>query len=159
MPKNNKTKKRSSNCFKTAVENTPDVSDGYQVGLQALGNYSQKVNLSSNGKCEGSLDIDSCTRVLYPQENRWDYAIGYDSKVYFAEVHSAQTNEVSTMLRKLEWLKNWLNNHAPEIKKIRAGHPYFWIMSGKYDILPGSRQARKIAKAGMKPIPILNLPV
>ncbi|MEQ1746249.1 MAG: hypothetical protein ABMA02_12545 [Saprospiraceae bacterium] len=159
MLKNKQTKKSKTNCFKTAVENTPDVSSGYLAGLKALGNYSPKVNLCSTSKCEGSLDIDSCTRVLYPQDNRWDYAIGYDSKVYFAEVHSAQTNEVSTMLRKLEWLKNWLNRQAPEIKKLRASQPYFWIKSGRFDIYAGSSQAKQIAKAGLKPISILNLPV
>jgi len=81
----------------------------------------------------------------------------YNQKVYFVEVHSAITSEVSTVFRKLQWLKDWLNSHAPEINKMKAQQPYYWIMSNNNKILKGSSQARQISQAGLKPISCLNL--
>ena len=145
------------NKFKAAVEATSDIKSCYQPGLRALGTYSNKVSLSNNSLCNGSVDIDECVKAKYPNANRWDYCIGYDNKAYFVEVHSANTSEVSTMLNKLQWLKDWLNSSAPELNKIKAKPPYYWVMSGKYAILPNSSQARQIAAAGIKPIAKLTL--
>jgi len=156
MPKINR-QSQKTNPFKKAVEATPDIANCYQPGLQALGKYSQKINLQSSSNCSGSVDIDACTTLLYPNDNRWDYVFAYKSKVYFIEVHSANTSEVNTVLRKLQWLKDWLTMHAPEIKKLNASQPYYWIQSGKFDILPSSPQGRLIALKGLRPIPKLNL--
>ena len=143
--------------FKQAVEATPDVANGYQIGLGALGQYSNKINAANTRLFNGSIDIDACTTKKYPNENRWDYALAYSQKVYFVEVHSATTSQVSIVLRKLQWLKDWLNLHAPEINKLKAQQPYYWIMSNNNRILKSSRQARQVAIAGLKPIACLNL--
>lgn len=140
------------------MSDTPEVASCYQAGLKALGKYSQKVAPANLSKCEGSLDIDACTLAIYPTQNRWDYALSYDSKVYFVEVHSAETGEVSTVLRKLQWLKDWLSQKAPEINKLKADAPYFWIQSGRFSILKNSAQAKQIAQSGIRPIPKLSLP-
>ena len=143
--------------FKQAVEATPDVANGYQNGLDALGQYSNKINAANTRLFNGSVDIDTCTTRKYPNANRWDYALAYSQKVYFVEVHSASTSQVSTVLRKLQWLKDWLNSDAPEINRLKAEKPYYWIMSNNNRILPGSSQARQISQAGLMPIPCLNL--
>jgi hypothetical protein len=146
-------------AFQTAVENTPDVATCFQVGLRALGQHSQKIALDDTSLCEGSLDIDGCTTRLYPNENRWDYALSYNSEVFFVEVHTANTTEVSTVLRKLQWLKDWLVSEAPEINALKATKhfPYYWIQSSGFDILKTSPQYRRIVQAGLKPIARLNL--
>ncbi len=149
--------KTTSNKFKEAVEATAEIKNCYQPGLKALGAYSAKVALTDNSLCNGSVDIDECVRTKYPNSNRWDYCIGYNNKAYFVEVHSANTAEVSTMLNKLQWLKDWLNSKAPELNKIKAPVPFYWVMSGKYAIQPNSPQSRKIAQAGIKPIAKLSL--
>ena len=96
---------------------------------------------------------------MYPRGNRWDYALEYEAEVYFIEVHSAYTSEVSTVLKKLQWLKDWLQKQAPEIIKLRAKkQPYYWIQSGKFGILPHASQYRKAAQASILPIPKLVLP-
>jgi len=143
--------------FKQAVEATPDVANGYQIGLVALGQYSNKINAANTRLLNGSIDIDTCTTRIYPNENRWDYALAYSQKVYFVEVHSASTSQVKTVLRKLQWLKDWLISDAPEINNLKAQQPYYWIMSNNNQILRGSSQARQISQAGLKPIPCLNL--
>lgn len=143
--------------FKQAVEETEEIKNGYQNGLKALGKYSNKVELGDTKKCEGSVAIDDCTESLYPQENRWDYVLGYKGNAYFVEIHSAHTSEVSVVLKKLQWLKDWLNSKAPEIKKLQAKDKAFiWIQTNGYHI-PTSKQSKIIAKAGLKPVSKLIL--
>jgi len=145
--------------FKQAVEATPDVATGFRTGLTALGAYSSKVTVSDTNQLQGSIDIDTCTKAQYPNDNRWDYAFAYKGEAFFIEVHSANTSEVSTVLRKLQWLKDWLNHQAPEINKLKTTkmHPFYWIQSKNFAILPNSRQARAAAVAKLMPIPRLNL--
>lgn len=144
--------------FKEAVEATEEIKNCYQNGLKALGNYSNKIQLGDTKKCEGSVDIDECVKAKYPQDNRWDYVFSYKGEVFFVEVHSAYTNEVSVILKKLQWLKDWLNREAPEIKSLKAkGQAFYWIQSNGYHILPKSSQSRLLAQEGLKIKPIAKL--
>ena len=144
--------------FKEAVQATPDVQNGYQKGLLALGQYAAKISAKDTSLLDGSVDIDTCTTKKYPLGNRWDYALSYNQKVYFVEVHSANTSEVSTMLKKLQWLKDWLNQKAPEINLLPKMQPaYYWIQSGNFNILKESSQYRQIVQAKLKPRPSLTL--
>lgn len=102
----------TSNPFKEAVEATPEIKNCYQPGLQALGSYSTKIELLNNRECNGSVEIDECVRPNYPTANRWDYVVSYKSAAYFIEVHSAETSEVSVVLTKLQWLKDWLYKYV-----------------------------------------------
>lgn len=151
--------KAALKTFQQAVTDTPDVTASFKAGLTAFGKYSNKIELSDTKQCNGSLDIDSAVTAKYPNDNRWDYALSYKSKVYFVEVHSANTGEVSTVLNKLRWLKDWLNTQAPEIDKLKVVDvtPYYWIQSGKFNILPNSPQFRRCVQEKLKPIPKLSL--
>lgn len=154
-----KMKKREANAFKTAVEKTPDIAHCYQTGLKGLSGNSHKIELLETTSCSGSIDIDSCTTAKYPQSNRWDYALCYKKEVFFVEVHGAKTDEVGTVLKKLQWLKDWLNSDAPEIYKLKANTqtPFVWIQSNGFHILPNSKQYRQAIQAGLKPIAKLVL--
>jgi hypothetical protein len=145
--------------FKAAVNATPDVSECYQAGLKAFGKYSVKILLEDSSACEGSLDIDTCLQSKYPDDNRRDYCFSYDGEVFFVEVHPASSSDVSTMLDKLQWLKNWLKNNAPEINELKAKSktPFYWISTGRYNILADSRQERRLAQLGLRPINRLKL--
>jgi hypothetical protein len=155
----NKKKKTESNAFKTGVESTPDIANCYQSGLRGLGVHSHKIELSQTTLCSGSVDIDTCTTTKYPQSNRWDYALCYNKEVFFVEVHGAKTDEVGTVLKKLQWLKDWLNEEAPEINKLKAKSqtPFIWIQSNGFHILRNSKQYRQASQAGIKPIAKLVL--
>lgn len=139
------------NQFKEAIDKTPDVNGGYQPGLQALkGSYSSYIQATDTRLIDGSLDIDEKVKNLYPKENRWDYAISYDNKVCFVEIHPAETSEVSVMIAKLKWLKNWLKEKAPDIDNLPFYSPRFiWIASGRCSILPNSRYAKQISQSGL----------
>lgn len=143
-----------ANGFKAAVEGTPDVAKGYRSGLQAIEKADKDaVVLKDNRKVDGSLNIDKETKLLYPHDSRWDYAIGYDGKVNFVEVHPANTSNISEMAKKKEWLKNWLKSKAPLLDSLPAGNPKFlWAAteSGVH-ISNQASHKRKLAQLGFSP--------
>ncbi len=152
--KNQKVNKRKT--FKEAVEATANVSACYKAGLQALEKDHSKKIKTDTTQLQGSLFIDDCLKKI-DGGNRWDYAFGYKNEVYFVEVHSANTSEVSTVVKKLNWLKNWLNHSAVEINNLKAKDCFHWIQSGKFDILKQSRQYKLAQQSGIFPKPFLQL--
>lgn len=138
--------------FQIAVEETAEISSAYKAGLQAVKKCDkQKISASDLHKLNGSVDMDNAVKDLYPEENRWDYAIGYDNKVCFIEVHPAFTSEVETMLKKLAWLKQWLKNKAPKLSSIeKTQEPYIWLSTKGIHILPNSSYSKKLATSGIK---------
>ena len=90
-----KNKSNKQLTFREAVAVTPDVCNGYHEGLTALGRYTAKIRVPDLTKIDGSLNIDATTRELYPNDCRWDYALGYDGEVFYIEIHSAITSEVT----------------------------------------------------------------
>ena len=140
--------------FKEAVQQTPQVANAYQAGLSAFGSYSNKVVVPDKRLLGGSVDIDATTRDLYPNENRWDYVFDYNGEVFFIEVHTANTKETSTVVRKLEWLKSWLHEEAPKIDKLKSKTlpPFYWVQSKQYALPAHTPQYRKAMSAKLIPI-------
>jgi len=155
-----KVSRGSENKFKKAVEATPDVANCYQSGLSALeGKYRDRIKTKETRNINGSIDIDRGTIGIYPTASRWDYAIGYNSEVYFIEIHPANMSDVTSMIKKLKWLKSWLNDHAPQINKLKTenGKAFTWIHSGKFAIPKQSRQYLSANQEGILPVNILEL--
>lgn len=143
---------KSAKCaFQMAVEKTEEVKNGFRVGKQAIKNADRnKIDVADNKKLQGSLDIDSLVQTLYPQDPRWDYALSYDDKIYYLEIHSTETSQIDKVISKVKWLKNWLKTRASEINKLpKAEHPYTWVQSGRYAILPTSKDKMKLSVAGI----------
>ena len=138
--------------FQKAVEGTPDISTAYRSGLQALKRSDRSlITVSDPWILYGSVDIDTAVQEKYPNDNRWDYAIGSSGKVCYVEVHPAYTSEVSVVENKLKWLKTWLKEKAPLLDAIPKAIPAFvWAQTGKGAILPQSSQAKKLATWGIK---------
>ncbi len=138
-------------AFQRAIENTEEVKDGFCVGKHAIKSADRsKIVASDDKKLQGSLDIDSQVRVLYHNENRWDYALSYDDRIYFFEIHPAVTSEVDAVIKKLTWLKCWLKTKAPAIDELpKADYPYTWVQSGGYAILPNTRERKKLSVSGI----------
>lgn len=86
--------------FEKAVKATDDIALGFCSGLQALGSNSVVIKVQNNRSLNGSVDIDTTTSSLYPQDARWDYTVGYDNRAYFVEVHPANTSNVKEMIHK-----------------------------------------------------------
>ncbi len=76
----------------------------------------------------------------------------------YCEVHSAETSEVTKMTEKLAWLKQWLKDKGPAINALPTCTPkYVWLSSGRVNVLPTSREAKKISHLGIVLTSHLNL--
>lgn len=142
----------SMNSFEKAVASVPDVAGGYCQGLAALGSDSRYVTVGETRSLDGSVNIDSCTKSLYPDANRWDYVISYAGKAYYVEVHPATGGMVKVMEAKLAWLKQWLRQKAKPLEEYPAGSPRFsWVHTGKCGLSKTSTEYRRAAMMGLIP--------
>ncbi len=135
--------------FVDAIHNTPDIANCFEPGLQALGANSRKISVSSTRELKGSVNIDACVKNSYPNDARWDYVFGYKNRIYFIEVHPANTGEVKTIIKKLEWLKKWRKRSSPKLEALKDSSVYYWIASRNVAILKGSKYSRELAKKGI----------
>jgi hypothetical protein len=123
-------------------------------GLQALRPADRpRVRAAQPRDLRGSADIDAALQASLPNAPRWDYAIATRQnaadKVYWAEVHPAQTSEVGAVLAKLQWLRSWLRSSAPALAALPG--EFVWIATAAVNILPNSPQARALAQSGLRP--------
>jgi len=154
-----KKKDPKQKTFKEVVLITEDIKECYQKGLQGLKKNRNKIVLQNPLECGGSVEIDNCTAKKYPNSNRWDYVFDYKGEVFFMEVHSAITSEVHTVLKKFQWLIDWLNENAPEVNNLKSKNKtaFYWVQSGGYNILKNSPQERAIVQKGLKPVSRITL--
>ena len=158
--------------FKEAVLDAPSpVDKAYNIGKQALkGEHRKLVHCAETRRITGSIDLDTALAKLpeFAHQPRWDYGLGYQptdgrEQAVWVEVHSATTKEVSAVLRKLEWLRNWLEEHAEQLNRLtrlaKSDIRFVWIASKGVKITPNSPQARQLNKSGIPPVKkILKLP-
>ncbi|MFM7931910.1 MAG: hypothetical protein ACKO9Q_29720, partial [Pirellula sp.] len=64
------------------------------------------------------------------------------------EVHPATEGEVSKVVKKLAWLKSFINAEVAELAQIKSR--IFWISSGKTSISPTSKKRRILALNGIE---------
>lgn len=82
----------------------------FEKGLQALENADKKrIEPKNPSLIDGSANIDECLKKSFPESNRWDYAIMYNGEAFFIEVHPP--NEIKEVIKKLHWLKAWLDKN------------------------------------------------
>ena len=147
--------------FKEAVEAAqPPVNGAYCPGKQAMENrHRLLVTCADSTRLTGSIDLDTALRQHRPGDNRWDYGLGYkpangSEQAVWVEVHSATTKEVSKVLKKLQWLKDWLNENAEQLRQLseRADRDirYVWIASSGVHIPNHFPQARRLARSGLR---------
>ena len=89
--------------------------------------------------------------MILPNAPRWDYGIGYrhgnrGERAIWIEVHGAQTNKVKEVVKKLRWLKDWLNDAGqPLVPLTRAdGHvpAFVWLASASIKLPRTTPQAK-----------------
>jgi hypothetical protein len=101
------------------------------------------------------VDLDSALHALLPNDPRWDYGIGIQERpngdrVHWVEVHPALEGDVKDVLRKHEWLKAWLSQHAPDLLKMTANvKGYAWVATKHVGFRQGSPKAKQLAIRGV----------
>ena len=150
---------KSKGRLQEAVKSISGLEVYFKTGLGAVkGEYRKRITAKDTRLFMGSLDIDAAKEKVEAEDNRWDYAIEYNGEVFFIEVHSGATSDVSTILHKLEWLKQWLKTEAKAIAELRTKRvtPYYWLLTKSYNIVKSSRENRKLAQSKIKIVTIWN---
>ena len=145
------------------------VAAAVKPGKQALTReHARQINCTRVAALTASVDLDDALHAdpKYAQASRWDYGLGYkiqggEEVAIWAEVHSATTGEVRAMLKKLEWLKQYLREECEDLWKLTlaAEAPYHWVASKRVAILRNSPQARLLSRSALPfPRSVLTLP-
>ncbi len=133
--------------FKKTVTKNEEIGDCYQKGLKAMGKYSKKVIPKNANNISGSVNLEECLSEPEEGEARWDYMVGYEGEAYFIEVHPADSKNVGEMIKKVQWLKQWLKQN-PDIKGLTANKdPFRWVSTNGYNIK--GRYEKRIAENGL----------
>ena len=151
--------------FEEAVWAAPrPVSGAYCPGTQALEKgHRNCVTCDDPGRLTGSIDLDSALKREpgHAGAPRWDYGLGYkppkgSEQAVWIEVHPATTKEVSKVLRKLRWLRDWLNGEAEQLSRLTdradARIRFVWIASAGVKIPRNSPQARQLNSRGIQQV-------
>ncbi len=121
----------------------PPVPSALQQGKQALSRgHRAQVQCNDEARWTGSIELDEALRAepQHASASRWDYGLGYKNpegleSALWVEVHPAETGEVSTVLKKLRWLKEYLRADCPELWSLTGGTPeqlrFVWVASGR----------------------------
>jgi len=141
--------------FEAAVRATPGIAGAFCNGLQALkGEHRSAMKLKTTQcRWRGSVDLDASLAVRYPNDARWDYALGYGYEnrpdgVAYVEVHPASSHDVDAVIRKKEWLTSWLARSAPNLRRLTAGG-FHWVAVGNIRFRAGTPQHTRVAQNGI----------
>ena len=109
--------------FEDAVKATAEIRGAYRPGLQALHPAARKaIEASDTRRLEGSVDIDTTLRRIYPQDPRWDYVVsvqhgGGESRLYWIEYHEANGETAKDVASKARWVKRWADNPGRPLRE------------------------------------------
>jgi hypothetical protein len=141
--------------FKVALEQTPDVNNRWCDGLQALRAEDRPhVQAENTRQLRGSADIDAALLKKEPNANRWDFGISYqhndrkEEVIYWTEMHTASDSEVSVVIRKAQWLVNWLKNSAPKLNDFERD--IVWVSSGATSMTLSNPQRKQMSQVGLQ---------
>jgi len=146
--------------FRTAVACTQEIATSLRSGLDALSNaHRNSIIAPRSRKITGSVDIDAALQSAYPNNNRWDYAVGYyisnqDDKAFFIEFHRATVDEVSLVIQKKRWLESWMSGKPIDNLRPRR---FVWVSAGGINIPKNSHQRRDINNNGLQLVRRLEL--
>lgn len=146
--------------FETAVSSTHELAPYLRSRLDALSNAHQNsIDAANFKRITGSVNIDTALQQAYPNDNRWDYAIGYrinkqDDKAFFVEFHKANVDEVARVLQKKTWLENWMCGKPVDDLKQRI---FIWVSAGGIKIPPNSQYRRILNANGLQLVSRLKL--
>lgn len=139
--------------FEKHVKACGAIAQHYCAGLQAMRDADKRhVKARQPHNLTGSVDVDTALKDTQANANRWDYGIGYKSTsrietVHWVEVHPATDGQAAVIQKKLDWLKEWVKENAPNLAALPR--KYVWISSGKTKLTPTAPALRRLAQAGV----------
>jgi hypothetical protein len=142
--------------FRRAVRAVAQLAGAYRRELEALRNVdTPRVLYNKRNVLKGSVNLDEALKAQYHDSPRWDYGIGHyngnSEEAIWVEVHRASADEVDRVIRKAEWLHDWLSANARDLFRLtRDIDGYVWLSAGGVLFQHGSPQAHKLAQAGVR---------
>ena len=134
-------------CRKAVKAAPSPVNGAYHVGKLALEpGHRKHVTCTGPRRLTGSIFLDSALakEPKHADKPRWDYGLGYKptargpERAVWIEVHPATTGEVSAVLKKLRWLRDWLNGDAEQLMRMTNATAedirFVWIASAGVNI-------------------------
>ncbi|MGI9250495.1 MAG: hypothetical protein ACR2PR_04785 [Pseudohongiellaceae bacterium] len=135
-----------------------------QPGKQAMQKmYRTQIVAANNINIVGSIDLDAHFKKTEPNNNRWDYSLGFsvgrnnDCKfVIHVEPHPASNpQEIDTVIKKLRWLRDKLklakfSKLASLTKATYHAKQFCWLYSGQSSFKVGSKEHKLLAQAGIE---------
>ncbi len=140
--------------FKDAVGATPHLKNAWQPGLRALrAEDKPHIEVEDTRKLAGSVDVDTALQKVQPHANRWDFAIAYrhtnrsDDYIYWTELHTASDSQVKVVIKKAEWLLEWLKSGNNPLNAFER--EIIWVSSGSTTFTLTAPQRKAMAVAGL----------
>lgn len=140
--------------FKQAVEKTPQLEGAYQPGLPALrAEDKSHIYVENTRNLTGSVDVDGALQTSDPHGNRWDFAIAYQhvnrsrEVIYWLELHTASDSQVKIVIKKAQWLLNWLSGTGKRLAAFERD--IVWVSSGATSFTLTAPQTKQMAQAGL----------
>lgn len=141
--------------FAEAVAATPHLENAWEPGLQALRAEDRPhVEAEDTRKLRGGADVDTALQQIYPNANRWDFAIAHqhtdrsDEVIYWTEMHTASDSEVKVVIKKAEWLRGWLVSGVNPLNAFER--EIIWVSSGVTTFTLTSPQRKQMSAAGLR---------
>lgn len=141
--------------FKKAVGKIPAMKGAWCPGLQALrAEDKPHIEAKDPRAITGSVDVDAAYRKLMPQSNRWDFGISFQHSnrekevIYWVELHTASDSQVKVVIKKAEWLLEWLRNEGHPLAAFER--ELVWVSSGNTSFTRSSPQRKQMAQAGLR---------
>ena len=119
-------------------------------GIQAIPSEKrQYIEESLRPGFSDSLDLDEATRAQYPEDARWDYLLGHTDSAHVValEAHSAQTSQVSLVIRKRAASRRHLQDHLADGHQVAA---WYWVASGRVDFVPHEKTLNRLSENGIE---------
>lgn len=123
----------------------------YKSGLTAIKNeHRRKIRIQDSRRLNGSMDIDKACRKSEPGAYRWDYLVvvnkNDNENLALIEIHgAAKSKEVGIVIKKKNWLLQWLAKTELERFKKR----FIWLSTGSAKITAQSKYAKMLAVSGI----------
>lgn len=141
--------------FREAVQGTPHLERAWKPGLGALRTRDRgHIKPSDPRRLQGSVDVDAALREHEPNANRWDFAIGYRHTnrpkdcIYWVEIHTADDKEFDVVLRKMNWLRDWLAGDGRTLNQFESD--FVWVSSGANSLTLGAPRLKQLAQLGLQ---------
>jgi hypothetical protein len=140
---------RRSRPLSSGVAPTSPLRARIDAGISALSTQDRSLlHAEVRVRFSESLDLDSALQSQYPNDHRWDYLLGdsHTSSIVAIEPHTADTKEVSEVIKKKRAALQHLSGHLNPNTRVRK---WIWVTRGTVRIVPFDKARLRLDQEGI----------